>query len=1767
MRKALKITGFVVTALVTLIIAGILAMQTSPVQTFLAKKYLASIHDRFGGTIQFERVHVNLFNALVLKNIVILDDHPYSDPSCPGLEKVDTLLRARYLVATFSIKGLRHKEGLHIHKAYLSDAVFNLTIEDGAKGSPYNTASGSTMNLRRIFKMVSGPQKPKNMGNIFDADRIDVRNFEFRLINFRSQTAMAEAGIPPKARGIRWNDLDVVCSLKGHRLRMTKGVMSGIADSFSLKEKSGLNIHDLTGKVKVGCGKTILEDLHWVDALSDLNIPRFTLSYKGTSDFGDFIEKVRMTGKINQSHLNLKSMGYFAPVLLDRGFNAMISGSLDGYVNDLSVKNVKLHDLGSGVDGTITGSIIGIPSVRTMLLDYKFKDLEFTSDGLGKFIREWAPRAKLDLSKYAKGKTFTFNGTGKGPLNKLIIDGKVGSDIGSLAARLDIRNLIDSTRATQMGGKISTKDLDIGKIIGSDLVHECSLRTSASVILKKGSPEARIDTAFVDRLNIKGYNYSNIAAAGTFSNHAFDGKIICNDPNLNFLFQGIFTLSNKTRNGIYRFYANLGYADLQALNLDKRGLSKVSLRTNANYIRISKGDIIGNVDIQDIVLENEHGRHNIGTVSIASHSNDDVHRVKFSSSFADGTFVGSKPMMSIFSDIEEVTLRKELPALFKKQTITSDHPDYDLSMRFHDSRDLLSFVMPGLYIADSTALKLKLTDQGALNATITSPRIAFKDKYMKGLSVKLDNADESLRGTFTSQSMNISSIEFRNNIFRLFADDNHVGVGYVYDDETEPTNKGEIYVTGDLSRSASDSLYLKAQTRNSNVYYNGDGWNINPSDIIVTSDGFSVDNLLAECGDQSININGGLSKHHKETLTMDLHKFNIDILNQFFNQGLDIQGLATGRAVITSPTATSLGLIADLSSDSTSVAGIPVGTLLAKSRWDEDNSRFNFNIKNEMAGISNIDILGHIYPKIKRLDATADLDQFNLGYAEPFLSSVFSHASGKLYGQIKMSGPFNNLSISSSGTRIEDGHLTVDFTKVPYIVNGPFSLDENGLVFDKVQMKDRYTGTGTIQGGIYFDHFKNFRLDTKLKVNQMEFLNMTWKDNRSFYGNIFGTGTVDIAGPFNAIRMNVNATTVKDGHLNIPLNSSTSANQKDLLTFKENEKYSYIDPYDLMMNKITAATKSKNDFGINLKINATPDVEALIEIDKTTGNVLRGRGNGLIELEVRPRSEVFNINGDYNITSGNYHFVAMGIAQRDFTIQDGSSVTFNGDIAESNLNINALYKTKTTLATLLADTSSVTTRSLVECGISITDKLKNPNLKFSINIPDLDPTTQARVQSALNTDDKIQKQFLSLVISNSFLPTEQSGIVNNTSNVLFSNVAEIMSNQLNNILQKLDIPLDLGLSYQSTERGNDVFDVAVSTQLFNNRVVVNGTIGNRQYNTSGTNEDVVGDLDIEVKLNKPGTFRMNLFSHAADQYTNYLDNSQRNGVGLAYQKEFNTLGQFVKGIFTPRKKQQAPMLPDQETPPQQETVTIKVQPKENSMSEKGKLYLIPSPLGDKDPSEVIPQPTLELLRGLHTFVVEEVRTIRRYLSRAGLKGHIDELQFYELNEHTQPQEVEAYLKLFDDGNDVGLITEAGLPAVADPGSQLVALCHREGIHVVPQVGPSSLMLALMASGLNGQVFAFCGYLPAKTEDRRKALKEVESRSASLNQTQIIIETPYRNDAFFQDILKTCQEKTRLCIAADLTMDDEFIRTMTVGQWRRETMVIGKRPCVFLLLSR
>lgn len=1488
LRKILKILWLTVIAIAITITAAAITLQFPRVQTAVARLVVGKVSDLLEGEISIDKIHLKPFTTLILKNTVITDRAPVTDFSDSLCTPVDTLFRADYIIAKFSLESLLTHEGIHIDKVYLTGARMNLVIEDIPGLEAEDT---TTVNLARIFHLKSNDDKQMPEKEIFMIRKTEIREMEFSMKNFSKRKT-------PYYGGINWNDMEVLdLNAKARNLRFKGGVMSGAGDLISFREKSGFVCKSISSPdVKVGNGRTIIENLRIEDGISELRLPLFMMNYTCPQDFADFIHKVRIDGEIDRSTLDFRTLWYFAPQLEGNRLRLAISGEASGYVDDFDISGIKVTSADGGFSGSVSGNMKGLPDIDNTRLDMKIKDFHFTAKGMGKFISEWIPDGNLDLDNYARGTIFMLNGGVKGLLNRLHVNADINSLSGRLRAGATIRNAANPRKPIGINAGVSTYNLDMGAILGTDIIRQTTLRTGLDAVLEKDATQVRIDSLIVDRLLLNGYNYSGIAAAGDLTKDSFNGKIICNDPSLNFLIQGTFALSAKTRNTLYRFYANIGQADLNAMNIDKRGKSKIRLQTNANFTRTANGQMLGKIDIGGIVLENRLGKHEVGDINITSHSSDGLYRMKLNSKFADASFSGTASITEFARDVGNITLRKEIPAIFKDSTYTWNGNSYNAGIKFHDSIDLLAFVLPGMYIADNTAINATVSKDGIFDLKLDSPRIAFKEQYMKDISASMSNRDGHFSGEISSSEASAASVLLNDNRFMLLLDDNHIGAGYTYENKGDLINRGEFFLHSDLKR-IGDEIEMGLNILPSTLYLNSKEWNIQSSSVTVRGHEIDVPSIEFSSGEEAIRIYGRTSDIRSDTLTLSLDRFDISVLNSLAGSDFGFKGALTGNVRLTSPL-TDKGLLADLVCDSTYIAQVPLGVLHIGSRWDEDFKRFDLGLRNDLDGKSSIDLSGNYSPKHSILNMSGNFDRFNVAYARPFLKDIFSEMEGYLSGGITIDGPVSSLSLASNGTRLDDAKLKIAYTNVAYTAAGPFHLDSEGVYFDGVEIADRYNGSGTVTGSINWVNFNDIEFDTYINVRDIECVDISEKDADVFYGQVFGSGKLHIGGPISAIQLNIDAATTKPGQLHIPIsNISTGGGTTNLLKFTEPEKFVKIDPYEEMMKKLKKQKAVSGDLGVRIHANATPDVEAFIEIDKASGNVLSGRGTGNIDLEVN--KDIFSIKGDYRLTSGKYKFVAMGLVSRDFQIQDGSTINFTGDIMDSRLDINALYKTKASLSTLISDTSSVSNRRAVECGISISDNLSNPRIDFSINIPDLEPTVKTRVESALSSDDKVQKQFLSLLITNNFLPDDQSGIVNN----MYSNVGELMANQINNIFQKLDIPLDLGLNYQPNERGKDIFDVAVSTQLFNNRVIVNGNIGNKQYSGS-SQTGFAGDIEIEIKLDRAGAFRLNLFSHSADQYTNYLDNTQRSGIGVTYQTEFNTFRQFFRNMFSSKAKRQ-----------------------------------------------------------------------------------------------------------------------------------------------------------------------------------------------------------------------------------------------------------------------
>ena len=1503
MKKTVRIVAWILALLILLQVAVVVVLQSSRVQTFLGRYVIEKLQDKMDADITFGSASIRPFDAILLEDLLVID-------RAPAVEGMDTLLFVHHLSARFSLMGMLAGESIHVSRAKVDGGCFHLSIEQDPD-RPDKTRT----NLQRVFRMKSPEKEPEmHWGDLLRARTVEMNNVHFWMENIEGAAKMAEKGIAFGEGVIDWNHLNVkVLSIKVNGVRMQEDLITGsVEDLTALETDTGLLLGRLEAqKVRVGKGNVHVENITGpLGTGTYLNVSRLDMDGK-MAVYEDYINRVRMDITLREgTYVSMQDVSHFGPNLDKMGFRGHIKGRLQGTVSDFHLSNIVVDGLDDDIHIQGTGSMTGLPEIETTTLDFQVDDLTFGMADLAGFVKDWAPEVDLSgIGRMAPGEDFTLSGHVSGLLNDMDFDGGLTSRLGTARADVYMDNAIDQSKPVTIGGHIDTDDLDIGRILGVKGLGDLSLTARLEGVFPSGgNMQVQLDTLQIHKLGAMGYNYSGLAASGYYKGTDFDLSVSSTDPNLLLNARGLYH-EDADRDGYLNVEATLPHANLEALHLDNRGKSVVDNLTLAALIERNEAHAKGNISVTGLQLENDSGRYPIAQMDIHIDQADTLHQVSVESAMLDAAFVGSHSITDFIRDIKALTLDAELPALSEERATEFSGASYMAWANVKNTRNLFAFLVPGLYIENGTRLDMDVTPDGVLTANLTSGRVAMNGNFLKDIKLNAHNRQKILSGELTSSLITFSGAHLNNNRLTFQADNNLLGLGYAFDNEAETDTRAEIDLSAQLGR-GDKGLEVTGRALPSRIIYKGNGWELASGDVFYTQGQLQVDSLLAHHGDQQLLVNGGYTQGRPDTLTVTMDRFAIDLLNTILGDQIPvIEGTATGRATLLSSASSTPGLLAGIVCDSTRIDGKPVGQLRLGSVWEEENNRFAARLSTRLDNRQPLQAQAYLKPSTREVQLDLLLDRFDMGYAQYFLNTIFHEFSGDLSGKVTLDGTLDKLHVGSEDLKLENGRLGLDFTRVTYNINGKLALNDKGLEFKQVDVTDGEDGMGTVSGGIRFSlkDLTNMRMDTHVIMREMRAIALPQGVNPLAFGNVYATGKVDITGPLNNLTLNVDASSAKTGEFHLPIGSGSSDRSTEMLTFTQPESPEGADPYEEMMASQEQTRAKQSDFIFKARLKVTPGLKAYIDIGDE--NSLNATGAGTIEL-FSSAANGFTLGGNYTIQDGSFHFGVYNLVTRDFSIREGSTIRFNGDVMDTNLDVTGVYVTKASLSNLLPSYSmsggnnSGAARRTVNCLINITGKLVNPEVHFDIEVPDLSPVMQGQVETALNSEDKIQKQFVYLLIAGNFLPTEESGVTTNGSDVLFSNVSSIMSGQINNIFQKLDIPLDLGLNYQTTQAGKNLFDVAVSTQLFNNRVIVNGTVGNKQLEGGATTNEIAGDVDIEIKLNRSGSLRLSLFSHSADQYTYYLDNSQRNGGGIAYQREFNSFGQFFRELFAGKKKRE-----------------------------------------------------------------------------------------------------------------------------------------------------------------------------------------------------------------------------------------------------------------------
>lgn len=1481
MKTWQKIVRLLILVVIILPIAAMIAIQVPAVQTFAVKKVVGTLTKNLDGSVHVGKVYFSYPNNLILKDVDLIHG---ADDTVAHLGKL--LVK----VKTSSLLGSEAR----IRRVSLENGYFRLRKYDD-----------STTNLSRLLapmqnKPPKEPQSPEEEGkgglpwNSISLDRLTVKH-----IDFSADTTLALQDINLSARNLHYSE---------------EGA-SGRINNLTLRKGDELAVQKLSMDLQYSpTGSSSLRNVCYDDDYSHLRADYLAIDYDDMSDFSRFTEKVNIRASLNDTRLDLRTIKPFIG-LGDMNIAGTINGKINGTVSNLQSDHIRVT---TGTGETVLDlkfRIKGLPDIHNAQFHAEVFQGETNTADLGDFIAQITPSFKPStISRYAPGEKIHLTVKADGPLSNLQSHAAVQvstlgtADVDALV-QINLRN-----KSIDISGNASTDRLELGRILGVSSLGALDCRTDVAFARRGKNLDIDIQPLNIDHIRFNGYDFAGLVATGTLRNDALRADIMSNDPNVVVAGHADIILGGKKKESRYVANLDVDHVDLHAINLDKRDDAAVSFLLDADIVQTPDGSFLGQAHIGELQATLPGEVFNMGNLALDSRQTDDRYAITLESDLFRANYDGNIFVTRFAEKAVHLLYQDNLEHLFggqhhKSEDLTDPEHFGSFNLQVRNLKPLTDFFLPTLFVAPySTARCALVNDEITLD--VSSELTAFDKFLLQNIQLRCLTLDDHIRAYVDVDRLQAGGLMAEHIDIDALAD-TVINLQLAFHNDDGSDTRAHLSTRVSFPDPETDPYLIRVDLLPSDLTIAGHPWELAPASVSYRKEDIRIDNFAISNGEQNLLANGVIGPAKTDTVRLLMNDFDLGIANSFLTKPLNLQGLLTGQGEAFALKGPEKGILFDLHARYVSAVGIDMGHFVLQSHWDDPEKQFIFFIDNTMGDRHPVIAHAALRPSDKNIKLDVNLDSLAVGIVEPLITGLASEMDGTVSGHIQASGPLDKLAISSDNTRFNSFKFKLDFTQVNYIADGPFSVHEDGVTFDNVLLLDRFGHEGRLTGGIPYDHFKDIRLNLHIGLNDMMALNTSSKDNESFYGRAFADGTVRVSGPINKIRLNLNLTPTGNTTIHIPLGASASS-KKSLLTFINNE--SPISMIDSVIQARNAPEKSSGgggtDISVNLRLNATPDAEIQLEVDKNTGDILKARGNGQIGITVA--GDKFDIKGDYMVESGSYHFGMLGITARDFSINPGGTIGFNGDVMQSDLDLTATYRTKASISPLIADSTAVSSRRTVDCGISVTGKLENPEIRFKVDIPDLDPTTKARVETALNTEDKRMKQALALLISGGFVPDEQSGIVNSTT-LLFSNASEMMTSQLNNIFRQLDIPIDLGFNYQPSETGRDIFDVAVSTQLFNNRVIINGNIGNRHY-MSSSRSDIVGDIDIEIKLNRQGQLRLTLFSHSADQYSNYLDQSQRNGAGIVYQEEFNSFKELWRKIFHLKKNDDSETLSDSNSP-------------------------------------------------------------------------------------------------------------------------------------------------------------------------------------------------------------------------------------------------------------
>lgn len=1203
-------------------------------------------------------------------------------------------------------------------------------------------------------------------------------------------------------------------------------------------------------------------------------------------DFKDFVNKFQWDFKIDTAQLDSKEFKTFYLPLTDSA-QVNLSGRMNGVLNNFTVNDMRMSTLdNTTIIGDVTFKNL-VQDVDEFFIDGQFDTLNTSTSDLKRFLPELL-ETKIPDNIDELGVIAT-RGYASVNSNQVVAKLRGNSLKGDFRTDIIITDIQDAQPAYQ--GQVELGGLDLGVITGYENLGRATL--TMDVKGRGFNPEdlnTKVNGGVIE-IEYNGYTYRNIRVKGRLEKPLFNGHLEVNDPNLKMTFDGLANFSKDKSE--YDFKADIAYADLFKTNLFTRDSTailrgKVDIKMTASTLN----DAVGTIEFKNASYKNDNDTYEFEDFKIVSSIEDQIHTITVNS-----PDIIEGEMKGVFN-IEEIPelFKNAIGNVYTNYKSTTITKDQYLEYEFQIYDKIVDLVFPDLALGENTILKGEVASNEAdFKLTFRTPIVSIgEDIQLKKVNVQINNqnplfntyikVDRVENGTYDIDDFKLINVTRRDTLFF----------------RTEFASRKRASDTFNLSfyHTVNESNNSVIGVRKSDITFQGKEWLLNKNNEQVRLEfdhqfeEFKLDQVAFSHKNEAINLGGSINGKTEKDLHLDFKNVRISSLTSPIDS-LKMRGVVNG-ALDLKQTEGKYQPSSDFAISDFEINDTPLGDFLLKIIGNEDLTSYNVSAQLKDDSQKSFSAQGQINTTgaFSTIDVGVDLNNFNLQSLSPLGGIVLNDMRGQASGNILITGKLTEPDL--------DGSITLNNAglNIPYL-NTDFNIEQGTTVgvktnlfdFGSIALTDTKYGTKGVLGGVI--RHKNFgfwELGLTIDSDKLLVLDTPFTPKALYYGTAFIDGSASITGPTDQLFIDVKATTEEGTIFKVPLNDAeTFADNSVIYFLSPEEKAARISGEEIEIDRI-------NGLELRFDLNVTPVAEAEITVDQENGSYLTGSGAGNLLLEINTLGK-FNMYGDFIVYDGIYNFKYAGIVNKEFKIQPGGSVAWQGDPTAAVIDVSASYLTQANPAILL-DNPNINTQIPVEVITNLQGNLSFFDPDFVIKFPSANSVVSSELQYRLEDKSQRYLQAMSLISAGTFY--NPNSILQNAG---AGNLVEGLSSIVNELVGGNNGDIKFGVNYQASERNPnsdlvraDRFAIDVRTQI-SDRVLINGRLGVPVGATAATERAVIGNVEIEFLLNEDGSLRLKIFNREDNLQQIGQQEGYAQGLGLSWSVDFNTMKELYRKVF------------------------------------------------------------------------------------------------------------------------------------------------------------------------------------------------------------------------------------------------------------------------------